>query len=126
MSLPVCKFRHLRCFWAGYTQISVCILQWTTTLCRLCAYLLLGTLICLVIVKLSRLVRKPTIWFPNRSDTSQAVQPQKLARSLKFRTIEEEEVYYQCSENKDADQRLGNREADLRVCFRICRLLVFS
>ena len=33
---------------------------------------------------MSRLVRKPTIWFPNRSDTNQAVQSQKHARSLKF------------------------------------------
>ena len=33
---------------------------------------------------LSRLVGKPTMWFPNRSDTNQAVQLQKQARSLKF------------------------------------------
>ena len=38
---------------------------------------------------------------------------------------EEEEVYYPCSENKGADQLRGYREADLRLCFRICRLLVF-
>ena len=34
-------------------------------------------------------------------------------------------MYYPCSENKDADQLRGYREADLRLCFRICRLLVF-
>ena len=34
---------------------------------------------------LSRLVGKPTMWFPNRSDTNRAVQAQKGARSLKFR-----------------------------------------
>ena len=33
---------------------------------------------------------------------------------------------YLCSENKGADQLRGYREADLRLCFRICRLLVFS
>ena len=33
---------------------------------------------------MSGLVGKPTIWFPNRSDTNQAVQSQKQARSLKF------------------------------------------
>ena len=49
---------------------------------------------------------KPTIWFPNRSDTNQAVQSQKQARSLKFQISEEEELYYPCSENKDADQLL--------------------
>ena len=32
---------------------------------------------------------------------------------------------YLCSENKGADQLRGHREADLRLCFRICRLLVF-
>ena len=30
------------------------------------------------------------------------------------------------SENKDADQLRGNREVDLRLCFRICKMLVFS
>ena len=34
---------------------------------------------------MSRLVGKPTMWFPNRSDTNRAVQAQKMARSLKFR-----------------------------------------
>ena len=29
------------------------------------------------------------------------------------------------NENKGADQLRGYREADLRLCFRICRLLVF-
>ena len=33
---------------------------------------------------LSRLVGKPTIWFPNGSDSNQAVQSQKQARRLKF------------------------------------------
>ena len=35
-------------------------------------------------------------------------------------------MYYPCSENKDADQLRGHREADLRLCFRLCKLLVFS
>ena len=35
-------------------------------------------------------------------------------------------MYYPCSENKDADQLRGYREADLRLCFRQCKLLVFS
>ena len=66
------------------------------------------------------------MWFPNRSDKNQAVQSQKQARSLKFWKKEEEGLYYPCSENKDTDQLRGYREADLRLCFRICRLLVFS
>ena len=35
-------------------------------------------------------------------------------------------MHYPCSENKDADQLRGYREADLRLCFRPCKLLVFS
>ena len=67
----------------------------------------------------------PTMWFPNRSDTNQAVQSQKMARSLKFWDYLEKELYYPSSENKGADQLRGNREADLRLCFRLCRFLVF-
>ena len=74
---------------------------------------------------MSRLVGKPTMWFPNRSDTNWPVQLQKRARSLKFRLYVEEELYYPSSENKDAGQLRGYREADLRLCFRLCRLLVF-
>ena len=49
----------------------------------------------------------------------------KIARSLKFQ-MKEEGLYYPCSENKGADQlRHSYREGDLRLCFRICRLLVF-
>ena len=36
------------------------------------------------IMNMSLCVRKPTMWFPNRSDTNQPVQLQKQARSLKF------------------------------------------
>ena len=34
-------------------------------------------------------------------------------------------MYYPSSENKGADQIRCYREADLRLCFRLCRLLVF-
>ena len=69
---------------------------------------------------------KPTIWFPTWSDTNQVVQLQKMARGYKFRIQEEEGLYYPCSEIKGADQLRGYREADLRPCFRICKMLVFS
>ena len=65
------------------------------------------------------------MWFPNRSYTNWAVQAQKQARSLEFRIKVEKELYYPSSENKGADQLRGYREADLRLCFRLCRLLVF-
>ena len=34
---------------------------------------------------MSRVMRKPTFWFPTLSHTNQAVQLQKMARGLKFR-----------------------------------------
>ena len=34
-------------------------------------------------------------------------------------------MYYQCSENKSADQLWGYHEADLRLCFHICKKQVF-
>ena len=48
-----------------------------------------------------------------------------MASGLKFRIQEVEGLCYQCSENKGADQLRGNREADLRLCFRICQKPVF-
>ena len=71
-------------------------------------------------------MRKSTFWLSTWSDTNQAVQLQKMTRGLKFRTEEEEGLYYLCSENKGADQLRSDREADLRLCFRICKTLVFS
>ena len=68
---------------------------------------------------------KPTMWFSNRSDTNRAVQSQKMARDWKFWIEKVEESYYLCSENKGADQLRSYCEADLCLCFCICRLLVF-
>ena len=45
-------------------------------------------------------MRKPTFWFPTRSDTNQAVQPQKIVRGLKFRISVVEGLYYPYSEKK--------------------------
>ena len=75
---------------------------------------------------MSRLVGKPTLWFPNRSDTKQAVQSQKQAKSLKFWNKVEEELYYPSSENKGADQLNSYCTADLHLCFRISKIPVFS
>ena len=49
-----------------------------------------------------------------------------MARGLKICINEEKGLYYPCRENKSADQLRGYREADLRLCFRICKKLVFS
>ena len=47
----------------------------------------------------------------------------QIARGLKFQNWKVEGLYYPCSKNKGADQL---READLRLCFRICENPVFS
>ena len=50
----------------------------------------------------------------------------KMARGLKFQIKVVEGLYYPSSENKGADQLRSYREADLRLCFRICKKPVFS
>ena len=69
---------------------------------------------------MSRLVGKPTMWFPNRPDTNRPIHAQKMARGWKFWIKIVEELYYPCCENKGC-----YCEADLRLCFRIYRLMVF-
>ena len=45
--------------------------------------------------------------FQTRSGTNLAVQPQKMARGLKFWIWEGEVMNYLCSKNKGADQLCG-------------------
>ena len=71
-------------------------------------------------------MKNTTMWFSNKSDTNQAVQAQMMARSLKFWIQKVNELYYTYSKNKSTDQFRGYHEADLRLCFHICRWLVFS
>ena len=71
-------------------------------------------------------MRKPTFWFPTWPDKNQAVQLQKNASGLKFWIYEVDGLYYLKRKNKGADQLRGYREADLLLCFRICKMLVFS
>ena len=58
-----------------------------------------------------------SLGFPTRSDTNQAVQPQKIARGLKFCTSEVEGLYKLCSENKGADQLGSYCAADQHLVF---------
>ena len=71
-------------------------------------------------------MRNRSSGFPTRSDTNQAVQPQKIARGLKFWILVVEELHYMCGENKGPDQLHGYHKADLCLCFRICKKPVFS
>ena len=60
------------------------------------------------------------------SDVNQDVQLQKMARGLKYRILKVEGLLYLCSKNKGADRLRVHREADLGLCFRICKKPVFS
>ena len=67
-------------------------------------------------------MRKPTIWVPTRSNTNRAVQSQKTARGWTFWIKKVEELFYPCIEKKGADQLRSYCEADLCLCFHLCRL----
>ena len=62
--------------------------------------------------------------FPTRSDTNRPVQSQKKVRILKL-WVEVEEEFLR-SENKGADQLCSYCTADLRLCFCIGKIPVFS
>ena len=51
-------------------------------------------------LQMSRVMRKQTFWLPIWFDTNQAVQLQKIARGLKFRIEEVEELYYRVAKTK--------------------------
>ena len=75
---------------------------------------------------MSLVMRKPVFGVSDQVHTNRPVQPQKIVTGLKFQIWIVEGLYYPYSENKGADQLRDYREADLRLCFRICRKLVFS
>ena len=49
-----------------------------------------------------------SLGFLTRSDTNWAMQPQKMARGLKFQIEEVEGLHYLFRESKDADEHLQN------------------
>ena len=53
-------------------------------------------------------MRKQSMWFPNRSNTNQAVQAQDL---------ESRGIVLSCSKNKGADQLHSYHLANLCLCF---------
>ena len=70
---------------------------------------------------LSSEMRKTTVWFTKRTHPNQAVQVQKMLLDIESIGI----LHYPCSENTSANQLRSYCEADLRLCFPLCRLLVF-
>ena len=75
---------------------------------------------------MSLVVRKPVVGVSDQVPHKPGCAITKMARGLKFWIWVVEGLYYPCSENKGADQLRGYREADLRLCFSICKNPVFS
>ena len=58
-----------------------------------------------------------SLGFLTRSDTNRAVQPQRMARGLKFQIYVVDGLYFLCSENKGADQLCGYAQDNLAPLF---------
>ena len=69
-------------------------------------------------------MRKPIMGFLNRSNTNWSVPSQKMARSLKLGFIKYRVSLTICEAKTKA--LISFAVTDLRLCFHICRLLVFS
>ena len=54
-------------------------------------------------------IRNLSLGFQTRSDTNQAVQPQKMARGSNFQISEVDGSYYLFSKNRGADQLCGKK-----------------
>ena len=64
--------------------------------------------------------------FQTRSNINWAMQPQNMARDLKFRIQEVDGLCHLFRENKGADQLFSYSKTDLQLFFRICKKQVFS
>ena len=68
-----------------------------------------------IIDEWASLWEKQSSGFQIRSDSYRAVQPQKIARGLKFWIYKEEGLYNLCSENKGADQLRSYYKAQMKT-----------
>ena len=75
---------------------------------------------------MSSVMRKPVFGVFDQVQHKLAVQPQKMARGMKFCIKELEGLYILCSEKKGADQLCSYRATDMHLPFRICKKQVFS
>ena len=60
------------------------------------------------------------------SDTNRTVQPQKMARGLKFRIKKVVGLHYVCSKKKGVDQLSSSSAADQKLLFSHMKKQVFS
>ena len=77
-------------------------------------------------VYVSLVVRKLVFGVSDQVPHKPGCRATQDGQRLEICVLKVERLYYLCSENKGADQLSGYREADLRLCFRICKKLVFS
>ena len=74
---------------------------------------------------MSRDVRKPIVGVSDQVRHKPGCTATEDGRYLNFRIWKAGGLYYSSGENKGADQLRGHREADLRLCFRVCKNPVF-
>ena len=73
---------------------------------------------------MNRAMRKPTMWFPNRFNTSRAVQALKMARGWIYKI---DVLFYPCSENNStfifAYGKCWFSHDTTQICFRLLLLM---
>ena len=75
--------------------------------------------------QMSLVVRKPVFGVSDQVRHKPGCTATEDGYKLEISDLESRGIYL-CSENKGADQLRGYREADLRLCFRICKNPDFS
>ena len=77
-------------------------------------------------IKLATMRENRFLGFPTRSDTNQSCTSTEDGQKLEILDLGRRKLYYPNSENKGADQLRSCCEADLCLCFRIGKYMVFS
>ena len=77
-------------------------------------------------LRVSLVTRKPVFMVSEQVPNNPALQPQELARGLKFGIYEVDRFYWLCNENKGADQLGCYCLAALCLSFCICKKQTFS
>ena len=72
---------------------------------------------------LSRVMRKPIMWFPHRPDTNRDVEKKKKKKKNRRRP-KAKNSELKVESRGGAGQLRSNCEAYLRLCFRMCKILL--
>ena len=70
-------------------------------------------------------MRKPTIWVSDQVRHKPGCTVTEKGKMLEILDLKRRGIVLLCSENEGADQLRSYCEADLRLCLRLFRLLVF-